>query len=69
MYFTHGLFLTCSQKSHLYLQVTYLDIYKYTIISKERRTLALRKWPHIAYLESQLFAHGDETPFTLVFVW
>ncbi len=43
VYFMHGLFLTCTQKSHIYSQVTELDIYKYTTILKERRTFALIK--------------------------
>ncbi len=65
MYFTHGLFFTYTHKSHLYLQVTYLSICKYTINFQRKKVPCFNEvTPH--YLESQLFVRGDKFPSTLV---
>jgi hypothetical protein len=65
MYLTHGLFLTCTQKSNLYLHDMYLGIY--TIDEQfSAKAPCINKNPRFTYLEGQLLARGDEFPSTLV---
>jgi hypothetical protein len=65
MYFTHALFLTCTQKSHLYLPYMYLGIY--TMYKQFHWSpLTSIKNPCFTYLEGQLLTCGDEFPSTLV---
>ncbi len=64
MYFTHGLFLTCTQKSRLYL-VTYILIFTQCTIFYYN-ALALLKNPCFTSLDGQLSTRGDEFPSTLV---
>jgi hypothetical protein len=65
MYFMHGLFLTCTQKSHLYLHDRHFGIYtmyKQSFIKPP----CINKESPLSYLEGQLLARGDEFPSTLV---
>ncbi len=65
MYFMHGSFLTCTQKSHLYLHNMHSGIYtmyKQTSI----KAPCIKKNPRFTYFEGQLLARGDEFPSTLV---
>jgi hypothetical protein len=65
VYSTHGLFLTCTQKSHLYLHST--QIFNIHIVYKQfYRTPCKNNKKTRTYLDGQLLARGDEFPSTLV---
>jgi hypothetical protein len=64
MYFTHGLFLTCTQKSNLYLHSPHLYIYTMYKQSPIQITASIKN-PRCTYLEGQLLARGDKFPSTL----
>ncbi len=65
MYFMHGLFLTCTQKSCLSLHDMHLNIY--TMNKQSLVTIpCINKEALLYYLDSQLPARGDDFPSTLV---
>jgi hypothetical protein len=62
---THGLFLTCTQKSHLYLHS--IKVFNIHIMYKQLYlTLCKKTKRNPTYLERQLLASGDKVPSTLV---
>jgi hypothetical protein len=64
MYSTHGLFLTCTQISRLYLHMHNQMIFTQCTQLLIEPLAEITKSP--TYLEGQFLAHGGESPSTLV---